>query len=139
MTLKFEGVLTIFDAAQYSYFVDEQTYRWSCPESTERLERCVNSEISIFCRKIAISPQPNIRWTWDQSVNSSLSVVIQKNISLYLSWFNHGSTTKFENASFQITKLRFSKNFAYQFQYQAKTHSTTHLYPICKWKSFEID
>ena len=33
--------------------------------------------IIILCRKIAISPQPNIRSTWDQSVNSSLSVVVQ--------------------------------------------------------------
>ena len=29
------------------------------------------------CRKIAISPEPNLRWTSDQSVNSSLSVVVQ--------------------------------------------------------------
>ena len=28
------------------------------------------------CRKIAISPVPNFRWTSDQSVNSSLSVVV---------------------------------------------------------------
>ena len=31
----------------------------------------------ILGRKITISPQPNIRLTWDQSVNSSLSVVVQ--------------------------------------------------------------
>ena len=29
------------------------------------------------CRKIAISPEPNLRWSSDQSVNSSLSVVVQ--------------------------------------------------------------
>ena len=29
------------------------------------------------CRKIAISPELNLRWTSDQSVNSSLSVVVQ--------------------------------------------------------------
>ena len=29
------------------------------------------------CRKIAISSEPNLRWTSDQSVNSSLSVVVQ--------------------------------------------------------------
>ena len=29
------------------------------------------------CWKIAISPEPNLRWTWHQSVNSSLSVVVQ--------------------------------------------------------------
>ena len=29
------------------------------------------------CRKIAISPEPNLRCTSDQSVNSSLSVVVQ--------------------------------------------------------------
>ena len=29
------------------------------------------------CRKIMISPEPNLRWTSDQSVNSSLSVVVQ--------------------------------------------------------------
>ena len=29
------------------------------------------------CRKIAISPEPNLRWTSDQSVNSSLSIVVQ--------------------------------------------------------------
>ena len=33
--------------------------------------------IIILCRKIAISPELNIRWTSDQSVNSSLSVVVQ--------------------------------------------------------------
>ena len=29
-----------------------------------------------LCRKIAISLEPNLRWTSDQSVNSSLSVVV---------------------------------------------------------------
>ena len=34
-------------------------------------------KIIILGRKIAISPQPSIRLTSDQSVNSSLSVVVQ--------------------------------------------------------------
>ena len=29
------------------------------------------------CQKIAISPEPNLRWTSKKSVNSSLSVVVQ--------------------------------------------------------------
>ena len=29
------------------------------------------------CRKIAISPELNLRWTSDQSVNSGLSIVVQ--------------------------------------------------------------
>ena len=33
--------------------------------------------IIILCRKIAISPETNLRWTSDQSVNSSLSVAVQ--------------------------------------------------------------
>ena len=67
--------------------------------------------IIIHCRKIAISPEPNLRWTLDQSVNSSLSVVVQqkKTRALYLSRFSRGSPTKFENAIFQIAKLRFSR------------------------------
>ena len=51
------------------------------------------------CRKIAISPEPNLRWTSDQSVNSSLSVVVQ---------FNRGGPTKLEITFFQIVKLRFT-------------------------------
>ena len=31
----------------------------------------------ILCWKIAISPEPNLRWTSDQSINSSLSIVVQ--------------------------------------------------------------
>ena len=30
------------------------------------------------CRKIVISPEPDLRWTSDQSVNSSLSVAVQE-------------------------------------------------------------
>ena len=33
--------------------------------------------IIILCWKSAIFPEPNIRWTSDQSVNSSLSVAVQ--------------------------------------------------------------
>ena len=65
------------------------------------------------CRRIAISPKPNLRWTSDQSVNSSLSVLVQlkKNRALYLSRFNRGGQTKFENTYFQIAKFRFSSIF----------------------------
>ena len=60
-------------------------------------------QILILCHKITISPQPNIWLTSDQSVNLSLSVVVQltKNRALVLSRFNRGSLTKFENAFFQ--------------------------------------
>ena len=50
-----------------------------------------------------------IQLTYGQSVNSSLSIVVQlkKNIALlYLSQFNHGGQEKFENAFFQIAKLK---------------------------------
>ena len=33
-------------------------------------------------------------------------LVEKKNRALYLSWFNHGGPTKFENTFFQIAKLR---------------------------------
>ena len=61
----------------------------------------------ILCQKIAISPEPNLRWTSDQSVNSSFSVVVQKKKTrvLYLSRFNHGGPSKFENTFSQIVKL----------------------------------
>ena len=60
--------------------------------------------IIILCRKIAFSPQPNIQLTWDQSVNSSLSVVVQykKTRALYLPWLNCGGLTKFEGSLFKI-------------------------------------
>ena len=59
-------------------------------------------------RKISISPEPNLRWISDQSVNSSLSVAVQekKNRVLYLSRLKHGGPMKFENTFFQIAKLR---------------------------------
>ena len=61
----------------------------------------------------AISPEPNLHWTSGQSVNSSLFVSVQqeKNRTLYLSRFNRGGLTKFENTFFQIAKLRFSTIF----------------------------
>ena len=34
--------------------------------------------IIVLCQKIAISPELNLRWTSDQSVNSSLSVAVQE-------------------------------------------------------------
>ena len=57
----------------------------------------------ILCWKIAISPQPNIRFTRDQSVNSSLSIVVQqkKTRALYQSRFDHGGPTKFEDTFFK--------------------------------------
>ena len=69
--------------------------------------------IIILCRKIAISPQPNLRWTSDQSVNSSLSVAVQekKTRALYLSRLKRGGPMKFENTFFQIAKLRFLSIF----------------------------
>ena len=69
--------------------------------------------IIILCRKIAISPQPNLRWTSDQSVNSSLSVAVQekKTRALYLSRLKRGGPMKFENTFFQIAKFRFSSIF----------------------------
>ena len=65
--------------------------------------------IIILCRKIAISPEPNLRWTSDQSVNSSLSVAVQekKTRAIYLSRLKRGGPLKFENTFFQIAKLRF--------------------------------
>ena len=52
----------------------------------------------------------NIRRTQDQSVNSSLSVVVQeiKNRTLYLHRFSRGGPRKFESTFFQKAKLRFS-------------------------------
>ena len=43
--------------------------------------------IIILCQKIAISAELNLHWTSDQSVNSSLCVVVQKkkNRALFLS------------------------------------------------------
>ena len=69
--------------------------------------------IIILCRKIAISPEPNLRWTSDQSANSSLSVAVQekKTRALYLSRLKRGGPMKFENTFFQIAKLRFSSIF----------------------------
>ena len=45
--------------------------------------------------------------TSDQSVNSSLSVVVQKKKTraFYVSWFNRGGPMKFENTFFLIAKL----------------------------------
>ena len=65
------------------------------------------------CRKIAISPERNLRWTSDQSVNSCLSVAVQekKTRALYLSRLKRGGPMKFENTFFQIAKLRFSSIF----------------------------
>ena len=34
--------------------------------------------IIILCRKIVISLEPNLHWTSDQSINSSLSVAVQE-------------------------------------------------------------
>ena len=69
--------------------------------------------IIILCRKIAISLDPNLRWTSDLSVNTSLSVAVQekKNRALYLSRLKRGGPMKFENTFFQIAKLRFSSIF----------------------------
>ena len=66
-------------------------------------------EVIILCRKIAISLEPNLCLTSDQSVNSSLSVGVQKNETraLYLSGYNCGGPTKFENIFFRIAKFRF--------------------------------
>ena len=57
--------------------------------------------------------EPNLRWTSDQSVNSSLSVEVQekKNRAFYLSRLKRGGPMKFENTIFQIAKLRFSSIF----------------------------
>ena len=57
----------------------------------------------ILCREIVISLEPNLRWTLDQSVNSSLSG----------SWFNCGGLTmdKVREHLSQIAKLRFSSIF----------------------------
>ena len=65
------------------------------------------------CRKIAISSEPNLRWTSDQSVNSRLSVAVQEKKArvLYLSQLKRGGPMKFENTFFQIEKLRFSSIF----------------------------
>ena len=62
-----------------------------------------------FSPKIAISTEPIHYWTSDQSVNSSLSVLVQwkKARSLHLSQFNRGGPTKFKNTFLQIGKLRF--------------------------------
>ena len=67
-----------------------------------------------LCRKIAISLEPNLRWTSDQSVDSSLSVVVpkKKTRALYLSRFIRGGPTKFESTFFQIAKLPFLTIFA---------------------------
>ena len=69
--------------------------------------------IIILYRKIAISTEPNIRLTWDQSVKLSLSVVVQQKKPRvnYFSRFNHSHLTKFENTFFQIAKLRFLTTF----------------------------
>ena len=67
---------------------------------------------NILRRKIAIFPQPTIRFTWDQSVNSCLSVVDQQktqsglSISVYF-----GGPTMFLNFIFHVAKMRFSANF----------------------------
>ena len=68
--------------------------------------------IIILCQKIAVSPEPNLRWTSNQSVNSSLSVAVKekKNRAFYPSQFKHGGPKKFENTFFQIAKLRFFDN-----------------------------
>ena len=65
------------------------------------------------CWKIAISPEPNLRWTSDLSVNSTLSVAVQekKTRAPYLSWLKRGGPMKFETTFFQIAKLRFSTTF----------------------------
>ena len=69
--------------------------------------------IIIIYQKIAISPEPNLCWTSDQSVNSSLSVAVQekKTRALYLSRLKRGGLMKFEITFFQIAKLRFSSIF----------------------------
>ena len=74
-------------------------------------------QIIILCRKITISPQPNIQLTLDKSVILSLSVEAKqkKNRGLYLSQINRGDPTKLEDTFFQKTifdKITdFSKNF----------------------------
>ena len=62
-----------------------------------------------FWIKKPLSPQRNIRWTQNQSVNSSLSIVVQqkKNSALYLSWFSRGGQTKYESTFLQKAKLSF--------------------------------
>merc|ERR1711954_356352 len=81
--------------------------------------------IIILCRKIAISLEPNLRWTSDQSANSSLSVAVQekKTRALYLSWLKRGGPLKFENTFFQIAKLRFSSIFV-DFQFSKTSQGT---------------
>ena len=55
--------------------------------------------IIILCQKIAIFPEPDLRWTSDQSVISSLSVAVQEktNQSALFSRLKRGSPMKFEN------------------------------------------
>ena len=55
---------------------------------------------TLICWKIMISSEPNIRWTSDLFVNSSLSV--EKDRLLYLSHFNSCSMTKIKKTFFQI-------------------------------------
>ena len=51
--------------------------------------------IIILCRKIAISPEPKLRWISDQSVNSSLSVAVQeKTNKIFLCVFMHKNESK---------------------------------------------
>ena len=65
----------------------------------------------IILRQRMISPQPNIWLTQDQSVNLSLSIVVQQKKTRVLYLFNRGGPTKLENIFFQIQKLRFSAVF----------------------------
>ena len=69
--------------------------------------------IILLHRRIGVSPQRNIRLIQDQSVNSSLSIVVQqkKTRVLYLSRFSRGGPTKFESTFFRIVKLRFLSIF----------------------------
>ena len=56
----------------------------------------------------------------DQSVNSSVSVVVQqkRTRALYLSRFSRGGPMKFESTFFQIAKLRFLKILAKSSNFQ---------------------
>ena len=52
----------------------------SCEMRLEHYFWCVkpsSGTILLLRQRIAIFPQPNFRWNQDQSVNSSLSVVVQ--------------------------------------------------------------
>ena len=71
---------------------------------------------------VAISSEPNLRWTSDQFVRCG---PVEKTRVLYLSRFNHGGPMKFENTFFQIAKLMIFNDFRQNSKFSKNSQGTS--------------